>query len=202
MWSSVLGSSLTSISPGGAKQETKVFAGAIAKQTRYVENNQNFDAVEWTTADPVAGTVGKLGYYNGAAQLFREETEPLGQKIDGWDRSGEEPPTASEPNAIGRAGDPHWQCLAGTDFYGSFSGMPFHCQKKMLQDLDYGLVELYGFSQREENPMKVEELTDSPLPDFTAPYSASDEMMSYALTSRISCEAMVAVNQETKNQIR
>ncbi|MGI8641405.1 MAG: FG-GAP-like repeat-containing protein, partial [Pyrinomonadaceae bacterium] len=110
IWSSVLGSSLTQVLPSGDKYETKVFAGGavIAKQVS--------GAVEWTTSDPITGTVAKVG--SGGAVGLTEEYEPLGQKIRTTD-----PTEAPEPTYqmhIGGAEDAEWQCQVPQDFYGGF----------------------------------------------------------------------------------
>ena len=84
VWSSVLGSSLTAITASGNKLETKIFAGnaLIAKQFRYVENNQTYDRIEWRTADPVTGTVGVFAYNSQGGGFNTEENEPLGQRVN------------------------------------------------------------------------------------------------------------------------
>ncbi|MGQ0543400.1 MAG: hypothetical protein ACT4O9_16390 [Blastocatellia bacterium] len=55
-------------------------------------------------------------------------------------------PDPPPPGPMGGAGDMQWQCQVPPQFWGGFSGMPFHCQKQMLQDLSRGLDEIYGFS--------------------------------------------------------
>jgi YD repeat-containing protein len=157
VWSSVLGSSLTTVTPDGNKFETKVFAGGavIAKQKRFVGNNQNYDSIEWTTADPVTGTVGKFSYTAEGSVRIKEEIEPLGQKISGTD-----PDPSAEVTYQMRlfgADDAEWQCEISEAFYGGFQGMPDHCQMKILQDFSRGLDEIYGFSNktRESNPGNV-----------------------------------------------
>lgn len=53
VWSSVLGTSLTTVTPQGAKDETKVFAGGTHIATQA-------GGVMFVTADPVTGTVGSF----------------------------------------------------------------------------------------------------------------------------------------------
>ena len=76
IWSSVLESSLTTITPAGNKLETKVFAGGavIAKQKRYVDGSTNYDSIDWTTADPVTGTEGKFAYSSSGSSSGVGET--------------------------------------------------------------------------------------------------------------------------------
>ncbi len=132
--------------------ETKVFAGGavIARQSGANE-------VGWTTSDPVTTTTANLGY---SAQLGNigttEETEPLGQKLRQHDPAAPPEPQPNDTH-IGSADDPHWQCTLGEQFYGSFTGMPFHCQKAILQDLNKGLDEIFGFTNphRPDNPTRV-----------------------------------------------
>ncbi len=130
VWSTVLGSSLTTITPSGEKLETKVFAGnaLIGKQVRGVVNNQPIDVLEWRTADPVTGTVGKFGYSTEFGTIFiKEETEPLGQTLDENDPADPPQPLPGEIK-MGSADDPQWQCGLGKQFWGGFTGMSFLCQ--------------------------------------------------------------------------
>ncbi|CAN5292426.1 hypothetical protein BH20ACI1_BH20ACI1_10950 [soil metagenome] len=131
--------SLTTVLPDESKSETKVFAGGAVIAT------QNPGAVAWKTADPVTGTVGNFGFYNAATYITTEETEPLGQTLRQNDPAEPPQPLPNDPN-IGSADYPQWQCTAGEQFYGSFSAMPFHCQKAILQDFSKGLDEIFGFS--------------------------------------------------------
>jgi len=154
------------------------------------------DSIEWTTADPVTGTLGRFSYNTDGSGSSTEEYEPLGQTISTIDpAAAPEPEPPNEPSPIGDASEPQWQCEMGEAFYGGFSAMPFHCQKKMLMDLSSGLTDLYGFSTKEESPHR---LADSPLPDFTAPYSASDEMMTYALTATDKEDEEASFQQDDK----
>lgn len=162
IWSSVLGKSLTTVTPAGNKLETNVFAGGavIAKQGRYVENNTNYDSINWTTVEPVTGG-----------------TEPLGQTILASD-----PATLPDPQYnqafIGYASDAEWQCTGPT--YDSFSAMPFHCQKRMIMDLSYSLADLFGFTQKQNSPIAV---VDSPIPSFDFNDSPSENVLAYGRTS-------------------
>ncbi len=132
IWSSVLGASLTSVLSNGTKFETKVFAGGalIAKQRHVVENNQNYDSIEWTTADPVTGTIGRYNYTSAGNTRFKEETEPLGQKIS--NEGTADAPTPQNGGLAGRADDPEWQCQTPQQFYGTFSALPEYCQRSLL----------------------------------------------------------------------
>jgi len=157
VWSSVLGSSLTTITPDGNKSETKVFAGGtlIAKQQRIVINNQNSDSIEWTTADPVTGTTGKFNYTPDTNYHGLEEIEPLGQRLSLADPDYFEMENMSYQTFQNSAGEPEWQCQAPQAFYGGFQGMPDHCQMRVLQDFSLGLDDIFGFSKKEESPDKV-----------------------------------------------
>jgi YD repeat-containing protein len=123
VWSTVLGSSLTTVKSDETKVETKVFAGESVIAV------QGANGVLWKTADPVTGTTGSLTETGGET----EDAEPLGQKILKRDPTVlAEPDAPSYETRLGSANDPQWQCEAGAAFYGGFSGMPFHCQKKAL----------------------------------------------------------------------
>jgi hypothetical protein len=79
----------------------------------------------------------------------------LGQKISKADPA--ETPERTYDNRLGSADFPEWQCEAGAGFYGGFKGMPFHCQKAILQDFSRGLDQIYGFSNayQENSPMQM-----------------------------------------------
>lgn len=184
VWSSVLGASLTTITPQGNKLETSVYAGGavIAKQKRFVDNT-NYDSIDWTTADPVAGTVAKFSYSAEGSGTGLENTEPLGQKIHPQDPEDYNPP--GNQSIFGFADDPEWQCEAGVLFWGGekggFTDLPFHCQKRMLMDLSYDLADLYGFTRKEkESPIA---LLDSPIPSIESFDSPSENVLVYARTS-------------------
>ena len=115
------------------------------------------------------------------------QQEPLGQNITLSDPAALPDP---QPNEIfiGYASSPEWQCLAGLQFYGSFSAMPFHCQFRMLTDIRNSLENIYEPAPTREDPTKVAHgLMDSPLPHAYSPDRgasfASKALMSFALTA-------------------
>ena len=124
VWSTVLGKALTEVSPSGAKISTSVYAGGthIAKQTE--------NGVEWSTADPVTGTVGKFVFTGQGSATDVENTEPLGQKIHPHDPAEYTPPTGTV--MIGNADYPEWQCEAQNAFilYGEFQEWPMPCRQR------------------------------------------------------------------------
>jgi YD repeat-containing protein len=123
VWSTVLGSSLTTVKSDETKEETKVFAGGA------VIARQGANGIGWVTADPVTGTTGNLSDTGG----FTEEIEPLGQKIEKVDLTSVDPPDVPAYEIRLRSSDdPQWQCMIPKSFYGGFSGMPSHCQTAAL----------------------------------------------------------------------
>lgn len=82
---------------------------------------------------------------------MKEEYEPLGQTINKWDPALDNDPPPTTPEQIGSASDPEWQCnekLKG--FWGGFTGMPWHCQKKALMEAGSKLPWEFEI---EENPL-------------------------------------------------
>ncbi|MBK7705194.1 MAG: hypothetical protein IPJ30_05295 [Acidobacteria bacterium] len=75
VWSTVLGSNLTTVKPDETKWETKIFAGGalIAKE--------GATGPHWMTSDPVTGTTVTWRKIDNDWLTSVEETEPLGQKI-------------------------------------------------------------------------------------------------------------------------
>ncbi len=143
VWSSVLGSSLTTVDTSGGRVETKVFAGGthIATQT-----SEFGDHIVFNTADPVTGTTAS---YGGSASTGNkdEESEPLGHKKDHTDPASLV--SSSYNEVLGVAKDPEWQCQIDPDLYATaFTPMPAHCQKSATQNI-YGTV---GGRHREESP--------------------------------------------------
>lgn len=176
VWSSVLGSSLTTVEPDGDQIETKVFAGGTHIATQDAQLSQ----IVYTTADPVTGTVGKL--FGSGSTTDVEESEPLGQKIETVDPGTGYP--ASYEDVLGVARGPEWQCLPGfKEFYGGFNGMPVHCKKAALEDKNFSTPAAFGYSVGESDPKNVSKLVDSPLPSIKIPvggYSPSDLALTFA----------------------
>ncbi len=154
IWSTVLGKALTEVSPSGAKISTSVYAGGthIAKQTE--------NGVEWSTADPVTGTVGKFVFTAQGSATDVENTEPLGQKIHPHDPAEYTPPTGTV--MIGNADYPEWQCEAQNAFilYGEFQEWPMPCQQRYAFEMSVMPVEYV--KQKKQNPVFVNQLLDSP----------------------------------------
>lgn len=117
VWSSVLGSSLTTVDSSGAKLETKLFAGGAHIATQQGSNT----SIVFNTADPVTGTTAFFGG-TGTYAVKDEETEPLGQSIALTDPGTTYPSSYDE--VLGKADDPEWQCQLPKEFYGGFPGMP------------------------------------------------------------------------------
>ena len=173
VWSSVLGSSLTTINTNGTKSSTKVFAGNAV----IGGEGTNFG---WRTADPVTGTVGSFSYTaEYGTHFYKEETEPLGQTLHPSDPADIPEPPAND-SGINRADDPHWQCTAGAQFYGGFTGMPFHCQLKAL--LNAGDKLPWEEASPNHQPSDI---VDSPMPAIDEFYSESDEILTYAQKSTV-----------------
>ncbi len=103
--------------------------------------------VTWKTSDPVTGTV--VSYTNDGTSntgIVSNQTEPLGQSI-----SLSPPPVEPQPPTyeayLFDAYDPEWQCSnVPDDFYGSFEGMPDHCQRKRLHDLKRPLTDTFKWA--------------------------------------------------------
>ncbi|NOT49246.1 MAG: hypothetical protein HOP17_16065 [Acidobacteria bacterium] len=188
IWSSVLGSVLTSVLPSGTKSLTNVYAGGavIARQNRYTDSSTNYDSISWRTADPVTGTVGWYNYSSGGSASGTEETEPLGQSLHKTDPTDYTPP--GNESFIGYAGDPQWQCEEknASWLWGEFHKWPVSCQSRHMQE---ATVTVYDYStDKKENPQAIAHgPIDSPLPAGYSPDRGmsytSKSMMSFALTS-------------------
>ena len=123
VWSSVLGTSLTTVKADGGQIETKVFAGGAHIAT---QNGDGSESLTFRTADPVTGTVASFGGpSSGAAK--EEESEPLGQQIETFDPGGGDPTTYSQ--VLNKAQDPEWQCISASLSGSELREMPVHCQK-------------------------------------------------------------------------
>lgn len=95
VWSTVLGSSLTSLYASGYKKETRVFAGGMTIATQGSGDGGGSDTVVWILADPVTGTSAGIGSTGGN---IVDEREPFGQTIQLTD-PGVPPPPATLPVA-------------------------------------------------------------------------------------------------------
>jgi hypothetical protein len=80
VWSSVLGSSVTTVIPSGEKMETRVFAGraVIAKQNAAgTTTTTSDDAITFTTSDPVTGTVASYSHTRRSMQPISRESSQM-----------------------------------------------------------------------------------------------------------------------------
>ena len=171
VWSTVLGASLTIVKTNGDKIETKVFAGCTHIAT---QNADGGEQMLFHTADPVTGTTGIFGGTSSAG-FKEEESEPLGQQIELTDPGSGYP--ASYGQVIGVAREAEWQCLKPEEAYGTFGGMPIHCQKKAALDPKYQLVVTFGKSDKEESPDKVNDQSDG-RPTLKGPTNLTPEELS------------------------
>jgi len=177
MWSSVLNSALTEISGAGTKSKTKVFAGgAVIAEQMVLGTN----LVQWISADPVTGSSVRIGKNGAFDNYHRKELEPLGQEVLPFEPP-EEVPEPSNFNAVYSAEEPEWQCKASTAMGKSFFNQPVHCQKAQMESGGIGLGGL--FSSKTEYNVKQIQPTDSPMPKFHLPNSASDHLLAYASRS-------------------
>ncbi|MCC6328623.1 MAG: hypothetical protein IT174_08910 [Acidobacteria bacterium] len=167
VWSSVLGSSLTSVNTSGEKVETKVFAGGTHIATQYEMNpaTTSDDSLTFITADPVTGSVAR--YSGSGASADIDETEPLGQTVETFDPGSGYPTSYEEVRGIAR--DPEWQCMLPKEFTGVFNEMPVHCKKAQLNGRDFNLP----LALAESDPKRVVKpspsLTDDRPPKFEIP---------------------------------
>ncbi len=158
VWSTVLGSSLTSVKPDGSKWETKIFAGGalIAKE--------GATGPHWLTSDPVTGSTATWRKIDTDWLTSVEETEPLGQRI--YNADPDPIPDPTYDTTIRNADYPQWQCAVSDNDkdWGSFDGLPFHCQMQILKDLSRSLDSIYGFwnPNNETSPAHVGESDTSP----------------------------------------
>jgi len=115
--------------------------------------------VSWKTSDPVTGTV--VSYRNdgtGNTGFVSEQNEPLGQSISLSPPVEPQPPTYEAH--LFDAYDPEWQCSkVPRAFYGSFEGMPDHCQIKALHEADINGPDVLTSKQ-------LNDLPSYPCPDY------------------------------------
>src|SRR5690606_5014584 len=108
------------------------------------------DSVAFPTADPVTGTTMLMG--DNGTYTYKEEAEPLGQRIEAVDPSPGYPDEYSEVQNIAK--DPEWQCGLPEGFYGGFFDQPVHCQKKDAQLMNFS-IEGALRSMEPENPQRI-----------------------------------------------
>ncbi len=134
VWSSVLGTSLTTVNPNETKKDTKVFAGGAQIAT-------DDGTIVWKTADPVTGT-SALYAGDGTTAIKEEESEPLG----GQSIELTQPPSynSSYSEVLGKAGDPQWQCTVAKGMDSDFLEMPVHCQKQMAMQSSFSIAAAFG----------------------------------------------------------
>ncbi|MBK7708553.1 MAG: hypothetical protein IPJ30_23035 [Acidobacteria bacterium] len=146
VWSTVLGSNLTTVKPDETKWETKIFAGGavIAKE--------GATGPHWMTSDPVTGTTVTWRKIDNDWRTSVEETEPLGQKI--YNADPDPLPDPSYDNSVGNADYPQWQCQMPSKFYGNFYAMPWHCQFAEIKRRSFEGGH-YVIEEPETNPNKV-----------------------------------------------
>ncbi len=148
VWSSVLGSSLTTVNASGGKVETKVFAGGTHIATQQGDGG----GIVYSTADPVTGTAGQFSG-SGSTALKFEESEPFGQKIELTDPGTSYPATYQA--VLGGGRDPEWQCTIARAMGNQFLDMPVHCQKAAAMQASFSIVSAFGFSLSEKSPNKT-----------------------------------------------
>ncbi|MBK8813470.1 MAG: hypothetical protein IPN69_22465 [Acidobacteria bacterium] len=146
VWSTVLGSNLTTVKPDETKWETKIFAGGavIAKE--------GATGPQWVTSDPVTGTTVTWRKIDNDWLTSVEETEPLGQKI--YNADPDPLPEPSYDNSVGNADFPQWQCQMPSKYYGNFYAMPWHCQFAEIKRRSFE-GGYYVIEEPETNPNKV-----------------------------------------------
>ena len=153
VWSSVLGSSLTTVNASGGKVETKVFAGGTHIATQQGDGG----GIVYSTADPVTGTVGQFSGSGSTAQKL-EESEPFGQKIELTDPGTSYPATYQA--VLGGGRDPEWQCTIARAMGNQFLDMPVHCQKAAAMQASFSIVSAFGFSLSEKSPNNTSQSPD------------------------------------------
>ena len=102
------------------------------------------------TADPVTGTT-MLMHDTGTGN-YKEESEPLGQRIELTDPSPGFPTEYAD--VLGNARDPEWQCDLPDEFYGGFFDQPVHCQRKDAQLASFSIYSALR-SMEPENPQRI-----------------------------------------------
>lgn len=165
VWSSVLGTALTTVEGDSSTHETKVFGGGTHVATGDV----------WWTADPVSGTT---AFYagNGTSAAKEEESEPLGgQSIEMT------PPPSYFSNygeVLGKASDAEWQCKVAALRRTDPREMPVHCQKAA------GLKSIftYRYADDEKSPTYI---TTFETPGFESDGSPSDAVLAASNTITI-----------------
>ena len=170
IWSSGLGGFLSEAKETGAKEKTKVYAGGavVAEQTAV--------GVLWTHADPLTGSSIKVR--RSGVEYERKEYEPLGQEVAAVEPEEENPSPGGSSSELERADDPQWQCQVSGAIGADFFAIPAHCQWAAIDNV--WLADIYA-TRSENKPQRINEATDSPLPDYD--YSASGETLAYALSS-------------------
>ena len=108
------------------------------------------DNVVFHTADPVTGTTMLMG--DNGTYTYKEESEPLGQRIELTDPSPGFPTEYAD--VLGNARDPEWQCDLPDEFYGGFFDQPVHCQRKDAQLASFSIYSALR-SMEPENPHRV-----------------------------------------------
>src|SRR5690606_8291673 len=83
---------------------------------------------------------------------YKEESEPLGQRIEPVDPSPGYPNEYSEITDI--ASQPEWNCAIMKEFSGGFFNMPVECQKKEAEMMDFSIAGALR-SMEPENPQRI-----------------------------------------------
>lgn len=84
------------------------------------------------SVNPVGGTRAKVWVWDNQTQVEYQRSEPLGQSI-----TQNPPPEEGFENYSaykGNVGEPEWQCEIPKEWYGKFSAMPTHCQRKAMEN--------------------------------------------------------------------
>ncbi len=190
VWSTVLGSNLTTVKPDGTKWETKIFAGGavIAKE--------GATGAQWVTSDPVTGTTVTWRKIDNDWLTSVEETEPLGQKI--YNADPDPLPEPSYDNSVGNADFPQWQCKMPSKFYGNFYAMPWHCQFAEIKRRSFEGGH-YVIEEPETNPNKVSGHTTGSAGPATPTGSAGHEARHIMAFSRLMNFTLGATRKPTKD---
>src|SRR5690606_26835693 len=83
---------------------------------------------------------------------YKEESEPLGQRIEPVDPSPGYPNEYSEITDI--ASQPEWNCAIMKEFSGGFFNMPVECQKKEAEMMDFSIAGALR-SMEPGNPQRI-----------------------------------------------
>src|SRR5690606_28242337 len=108
------------------------------------------DNVVFHTADPVTGTTMLMG--DNGTYTYKEESEPLGQRIEPVDPSPGYPTEYTEITDI--ASQPEWNCAIMKEFSGGFFNMPVECQKKEAELMNFSIAGALR-SMEPENPQRI-----------------------------------------------